>query len=57
MDEDGQLHASATLIPGKEPPNAYCIRSEVGPRASLNAMEKRKMSYPCHELSLDSLVA
>jgi hypothetical protein len=41
----GQLHAPATLSPGKEPPRpGVCwIRGWVGPRPSLDAAEKRKI--------------
>jgi len=45
MDVSGQLYA-----PGKEPPSTHCIGGYVGPRASLDAVEKRKINSP-HRVS------
>jgi hypothetical protein len=41
----GQPHAPVALPPGIEP-LAHCIVGWVGPRASLNVMEKRKITCP-----------
>jgi hypothetical protein len=40
MELSGQLHALAALHPGKEPSGTHCIGGWVGPRASLDAVEK-----------------
>jgi hypothetical protein len=44
MEVSGQLHAPATLLPGKEPPGTHWIGGWVGPRAGLDMVEKRKFS-------------
>jgi hypothetical protein len=38
----GELHAPAALPPGKEPTDTHWIGGWVGPRASLDDVEKRK---------------
>jgi hypothetical protein len=48
MKVSGQLHASAALPPGKEPPGTYWIGDWVIPRAGLVAVKKRKI-LPCRE--------
>jgi hypothetical protein len=48
MEVSGLLHASAALCPGKKP-LAPWIGGWVGPRASLDVLEKRKIVYPCQE--------
>jgi hypothetical protein len=47
----GQLHAPATLPPGKEPPDTRWIEGWVGPRGGLDDVEKRKfLTLPGLEL-------
>jgi hypothetical protein len=47
----GQLHASAALPPGKQPPGTHWIGGWVGPRAGVDDMEKRKfLTLPGLEL-------
>jgi hypothetical protein len=43
MEVSGQLHASAELLPGKEPPVGGTHVVVVGTRASLDAVLKREM--------------
>jgi hypothetical protein len=43
MEVSGQLHAPATLLPGKSPPGTLWVGGWVGPRASLAAVKKRKI--------------
>jgi hypothetical protein len=46
-----QLHASAVLLPEKSPPGTHWIGGWVGPKAGVDAMEKRKnLSLPEIEL-------
>jgi hypothetical protein len=40
MEVNGQLHAPIALLPRKQP---HCIGGWMGPRAGLDAMEKRKI--------------
>jgi hypothetical protein len=49
MEVSGQLHASAALPSGKEPPGTHWIGGWVGPRAVLDAVVKRKIPSPCRE--------
>jgi hypothetical protein len=42
MEVSGQLHAPAALPPGKESPGIHWIGGWVGPRAGLDATEKRE---------------
>jgi hypothetical protein len=61
MEINGQLHALAVLSPGKTPLISISIRGLMGPRAGLDAMEKREISFLCREenpgRSVRSLVA
>jgi hypothetical protein len=40
LGASGQLHAPATLSPGKEPPGTHYIGGCVDPRAGLDEMKK-----------------
>jgi len=42
----GQLHAMAALPPGKKTPGIYWIGDWEGPRAGLDAVEKRNVLSP-----------
>jgi hypothetical protein len=42
FEVSGQIHATAALPPGKEPPGTRWIGSWVGPRSGLDDVEKRK---------------
>jgi hypothetical protein len=55
MEESGQPQVPAVSHPGKEPPDTYQTESWVGLKARLKAVEKRKISCPCHESNPDSL--
>jgi hypothetical protein len=43
MEATVQLHALAALPPRKEPPVTHWIGGSVGPRAGLDAVEKKKI--------------
>jgi hypothetical protein len=45
MEVSGQLHAPAAL-PKERAPFAHCIGGWVGPRAGLDAVEKKKYLAP-----------
>jgi len=53
MEVSDQLHAPAALPPGKEPPGTHWIGGWVGPRAVLDAVEKRKIPSPRRESNPD----
>jgi hypothetical protein len=55
--EEGECSASplGLFIPRERPPKTGCIGVCVGPRADLDAVEKRQMYCPCRELNPDSL--
>jgi hypothetical protein len=53
MKVSGQLHATAALPLRKQSACADSIGDWVGPRAGLDAMEKRETSYPYPELNPD----
>jgi hypothetical protein len=39
------------LHPGDRAPTTHWIGGGIGPRAGLDTMEKRKISYPCQKLN------
>jgi hypothetical protein len=45
---NGQLHAPAAL-PTEKATGTHCIGSWVGPRPSLDIIERRKIFWPCRE--------
>jgi hypothetical protein len=49
MEVSSEFHAPTTLPPGKEHPQTQWTGGQVGPRASLDAVAKRKKSYFCQE--------
>lgn len=54
MEVSNQLHIPATLPFKERVPIIHCIGGWVCLRASLDIMEMRKISCPCHELNPDS---
>jgi hypothetical protein len=52
MDVSGRLHSSVALLPGERAPGTHFIGGWVGPRADLDAAEKRKTSR-CLETNPD----
>jgi hypothetical protein len=50
MEVSDELHASATLPPGKEPLGTHWIGDRVGSRAVLDAVVKRKIPSPRREV-------
>jgi hypothetical protein len=46
MEVSGQLHTVGTVYPGKKPPVTHWIGGWVGPRASLDIVEKNLL--PLH---------
>jgi hypothetical protein len=48
MEESDQLHAFTTFI------SVYRIRGCVGPKADLDAVEKRQFYFHCRESKVDS---
>jgi hypothetical protein len=50
MEVSGQLHTLADLLLRKEP--QYPLDKRLGPRASINIMEKRKISCPAGNQAL-----
>jgi hypothetical protein len=59
MEVSGQLHASAALPPpsGETVPGIHCIGGWLDPRAGLDLMEKKEVSFPCRKWNRDSSVA
>jgi len=49
MEVSGQLHATAALLPGKDPAGTRWIGGWVDPRAGLDTVAKRKIPSPCRE--------
>ena len=54
MAVSGCIHDVAAVPSGKQPPSAEQMRGFMGTRSGLDPLEKRKIAYPCQELSLDS---
>jgi len=54
MKVSGQLHATATLSPGKETPGTHWTGVWVGSRDGLDAVAKRKIPNPFQKLNTDS---
>jgi hypothetical protein len=46
----GQLHASAALLQGKEPPGTHCIGGWVDPRAGMDNVKRKFLTLPGLEL-------
>jgi hypothetical protein len=49
MKLSGQLFSPTTLPPGEGAPGTHWMGGWVGPRVDLDAVEKRKISYPYRE--------
>jgi hypothetical protein len=54
MEVTGQLHALVALPPRERSHATHWIKGQEAPRASQDAVEKRKISYPCWESNPDS---
>jgi hypothetical protein len=48
-DVEWSVSRSGSFTPGETDPGAHCIGGWVGPRAALDVVDKRKISYLCHE--------
>jgi hypothetical protein len=55
MEVSGQLDNTAAFPPGDGAPGTYLIGSWVDPRAGLDFMKKRKISFPYFHRSFWSL--
>jgi hypothetical protein len=53
MQVSSQLHVMAAVPLGKEPPNIHYIGSWEGPRASLDAVEKKNLLHGCCKLAFE----
>jgi hypothetical protein len=49
MEVSGQLHAPHLFYPWERAPGTYWIGSWLGPRTSLDVVERRKIFCPCWE--------
>jgi len=49
MEVSGEHVASTALSPGSEPLVPHCVGGWLGPRAVLDPVAKRKISYLCRE--------
>jgi hypothetical protein len=49
MEANSQRKPPATLLPGKETPDTHWIGGWVGPKAGLDAVEKRNIYFLCQE--------
>jgi hypothetical protein len=56
MVVSGLPHTAVAILLGKESFGTHWIRGLMGCRADLDAMDKRKNSFPCWELNPDSLI-
>jgi hypothetical protein len=54
MEASGELHAPVSLPPEKKPLGTHWIGGWLGPRAGLDPVEKRKISFLCRESNLNS---
>jgi hypothetical protein len=57
MEMNGHLHDPATRLPIKHSPVPRCAGGWVGFRASVEGVEKKKISFSCRESNPKSLVA
>jgi hypothetical protein len=55
MEVSGQLHVSDTLFRGETTSDTHQM-AWLGPKASLNFVEKEKVSFLCKEWNLDTFV-
>jgi hypothetical protein len=53
MEVSGQFQAATTLSLGKKAFGSHWIGGRAGSRVELDALEKRKISYPCRKLNHD----
>jgi len=54
MEVSGQLHALSAFIPVEISASSHLIESWMIPRAGLNILEKKKISFPIWELNSGS---
>jgi hypothetical protein len=54
MEVSGHVHASAAFPPEETAPSIHCVGGWVGTRASLDVMEKIKLSFPYRKSNPDS---
>jgi hypothetical protein len=49
MEVSGQLPALAAVLLKETAPGTHCIGGWLSPRAGLDIVDKRKISYPCQK--------